>query len=314
MRRALNNGIRVKAWTFDEAYGRDRKLLDDLESLDQSFVGEVPSDFQGWAVKPLVRTIPRKTAETRGRKRKAKVVYPKRSSAVKDLAKYSPALQEKSWQRYRIKDTNKGPDVWEVKWCRFWRKVENPNASAKRHSLPSSTHCLLVARNVATGEIKYFVSNMVPGRNGVTVRDILRIAFSRWSVEACFRTAKEELGMDHFEVRGWRSVHRHWYVTQLAQLFCSRMRQEFDPNPTSTSHTITVEQIRSAVNVWLNSATLSKKTRNQHFQKELDRQAYYQQRNAAARESHTKTTKQKLILLGIDPERIKSCIPKGDSP
>ena len=203
--------------------------------------------------------------------------------------------------------------VREVKWCRFWRKVENPDAS-KKHSLPSNMHCLLVARNVETGEIKYFVSNMVPGRNGATVRDILRIAFSRWSVEACFRTAKEELGMDHFEVRGWRCVHRHWYVTQLAQLFCSRMRQEFDPNPTSTDHTITVEQIRSAINAWLNSATLPSKTRNQRLQAELDRQAYYHRRNATARKSHTKTQWQKLIDQGIDPNRIKSCIPKGESP
>lgn len=276
-------------------------------------MGEVPSDFHGWAVQPVVRKRIRKSKETRGRKPKAKVVYPKRSSTVKNLAKYSPALRDKSWQRYRIKDTNKGPDVWEVKWCRFWRKVENANTAQKR-KLPSTTHCLLVARNVDTGEIKYFVSNMVPGRKGATVRDILRIAFSRWSVEACFRTAKEELGMDHFEVRGWRCVHRHWYVTQLAHLFCARMRQEFDPNPTSTVHTITVEQVRSAMNQWLASATLPTPARNQQLQAELDRQAYHKKRNATARKSHTKTQRQKLIDQGIDPDRIKSCIPKGAAP
>jgi SRSO17 transposase len=313
VRRALNNGIRVKAWTFDEAYGRDHKFLDDLETLKQKFVGEVPSDFHGWAVEPIVRTRTRKGKETRGRKHKAKVIYPKHSSTVENLAKYSPALRDKSWQRYRIKDTNKGPDVWEVKWCSFWRKVENADTAIKRKH-PSKRHCLLIARNVETGEIKYFVSNMVPGHNGVTVRDLLRIAFSRWSVEACFRTAKEELGMDHFEVRGWRCVHRHWYITQLAQLFCSRMRQEFDPDPTSTNHTITVEQVRSAVNQWLASMSLPTSARNQRLQTELDRQAYHKKRNATARKSHTKTQMQKLINLGIDPDRIKSCIPKDDLP
>ena len=313
VRSALDNGIRVKAWTFDEAYGRDHKFLDDLDTLNQAFVGEVPSDFHGWTVKPVVRVTARKGKETRGRKHKAKVHYPKHSSKVKNLARYSPALRDKSWQRYRIKDTNKGPDVWEVKWCPFWRKVENSSTAQKR-KLPSKIHCLLVARNLETREIKYFVSNMVPGRNGATVRDVLRIAFSRWSVEACFRTAKEELGMDHFEVRGWRCVHRHWYVSQLAQLFCSRMRQEFDPNPTSTDHTITVEQVRSAMNQWLDSASLPAPARNQRLQVELDRQAYHVKRNATARKSHTKTQKQKLIALGTDPDRIKSCIPKADSP
>ncbi len=313
VRRALVNGIRVKAWTFDEAYGRDHKFLDDLESLNQSYVGEVPSSFHGWAIKPQVRVRARKGKEARGRKYKPKVHYPKHSSEVKNLAKYSPELRDKSWQRYRIKDTNKGPVVWEVKWCKFWRKVDTDDTTNKR-KLPSGMHCLLVARNVDTGEIKYFISNMVPGRNGATVRDVLRIAFGRWSVEACFRTAKEELGMDHFEVRGWRCVHRHWYVTQLAHLFCARMRQEFDPNPTSTDHTITVEQIRSAVNQWLASAFLPRRARNRRLQEELDRQEYYKKRNATARKSHTKTQRQKLARLGIDPDRIKSCIPTGDSP
>lgn len=311
--RTLANGIRVKAWTFDEAYGRDHKFLDDLEERGQAFVGEVPANFHGWTIQPTVRIIPRKTKETRGRKRKARVVHPRRSSEVCNLAKYSPALRDRNWQRYRIKDTNKGPQVWEVKWCVFWRKVENPNAS-KKHSIPSGKQCLLVARNIETGETKYFVSNLVPGRNGATVRDILRIAFSRWSVEACFRTAKEELGMDHFEVRGWRCVHRHWYVTQLTQLFCSRVRQELDPEPLSPLHQITVEQVRSAMNVWLNSVTLSRTAKKEAFVNELERQAYYQRRNEIARKSHTKTKKKNLLANGIDPDAIKSCIPKGESP
>ena len=78
---------------------------------------------------------------------------------------------------------------------------------------------------------------------------MLRVAFARWVVETCFRTPKEELGMDHFEVRGWRCVHRHWYVTQLSYLFCSRLRVQYDDNEVA----LTVEQVRSVVNVWIRS-------------------------------------------------------------
>ena len=104
-----------------------------------------------------------------------------------------------------IKDTGKGPEVWEVKWAVFWRKKEN--------GLPSRRHCLIVARNVLTGEMKYFLSNRVPGewnphlRKYVTLRWLLRVAFGRWTIESCFREGKEELGMDHYETRGWRCVH-----------------------------------------------------------------------------------------------------------
>jgi len=34
-------------------------------------------------------------------------------------------------------------------------------------------------------------------------------------------------GESRFEVRGWRSIHRHLYVAQLSHLFCSRVRQMF---------------------------------------------------------------------------------------
>jgi SRSO17 transposase len=46
-----------------------------------------------------------------------------------------------------------------------------------------------------------------PPRNRAwSLRKLLRVAFGRWPVEDCFREAKEELGLDHFECRGWRCI------------------------------------------------------------------------------------------------------------
>ena len=86
----------------------------------------------------------------------------------------------------------------------------------------------------------------MPGERGVTLRWLLRVAFCRWSVESCFREAKEELGLDHYEVRGWRGVHRHMYLTQLSHLFCARMRQKFDRGAMRDDplEHLTVEQVR----------------------------------------------------------------------
>ena len=79
-----------------------------------------------------------------------------------------------------------------------------------------------------SGEVKHFVANCVPGEQGITLRWLLRVAFGRWSVERCFREAKDELGMDHYQVRGWRCLHRHFFLTQVSHLFCARVRQEYD--------------------------------------------------------------------------------------
>ena len=221
-------------------------------------------------------------------------------------------FREPLWQRYRIKDTDKGPEVWEVKWAIFWRKSDG--------GLPTRWHCFIVARNVLTAEVKYFLSNRVPGERNpvtgqyITLRWPLRVAFGRCSIESCFREGKEELGLDHYEVRGWRCVHRHLYMTQLSHLFCARVRQEYDDSPGDQVDRISVEQVRSAMNVWLDAADLPTTHRRQRFEEELEKQEYYQRRNRQARKSHTKTRFKRLAALGVDVGKIKSCIPDTQIP
>jgi SRSO17 transposase len=299
--RALANGVHVQAWTFDEGYGRDTAFLDSLEQRGQVFVAEVPTNFRGWMKKPQV--LRRGRSRRRGRKKD----YPRlaardrRCSEVKNLARYSPVFRKQKWQRYRIKDTQHGPEVWEVKWAQFWRKGVA--------GLPGCRHCLIVARNVLTKEVKYFISNRVPGERGISLRRLLRVAFGRWSVENCFRQAKEELGLDHYEVRGWHCLHRHFYLTQLTHLFCARMRQKFDDATTYDDplEHLTTEQVRGAMNTWLEIA-LGPRTKAEGYQRELAKQKYYQRRNAQAQRSHVKTRKAQLRSMDIDPDRIKSCI------
>lgn len=297
--RALANGIKVSAWTFDELYGRDSKFLDALDNKKQAYIAEIPSDARVWTTKPnVIHQLPIKT----GKGRAKKIPRPSRQPVaceVRNLIKHSRKFHQQAWQPYRIKDTKKGPEVWEVKWLRVWRKTEE--------KLPSKQQTLIVARNVRTGEKKYFLSNQVVGRNGVTLRWLLRVAFGRWVIETCFRTAKEELGMDHFEVRGWRCIHRHYYVTALSYLFCSRIRQSLDKDKTGE---LTLEQVRRSVNVYLAHYQLPPALRDKAFEKEIAKQRYHQTRNAQAKKSHTKTRTQFYRKLGLDIDKIKSCIPE----
>jgi SRSO17 transposase len=299
--RAMGNGVRVAAWTFDELYGRDGKFLDGLEQRQQMFVGEVPMDFHGWVQKPRILRSGPKNSKKRGRgKAYPRLARPRPACEVRNLLMYSPVFRERSWQRYRIKDTDKGPEVWEVKWAVFWRKGEN--------GLPGRRHCLIVARHVLTGEMKYFVANRVPGEKGISLRGLLRTAFGRWSVERCFRVAKGELGMDHYQVRGWRCLHRHFYLTQASYLFCARVRQQYDTPDSEAADRLTIEQVRSAVNTWLSAADLNPAARRKRQEKNQKRQRYHQRRNRQAAKAHTKTKIARLTVLGIDHNHIKSCI------
>jgi len=305
--RALANGIRVKAWTFDELYGRDGQFLDGLDARGEAFVGEVPPNFHVWLSRPAVL---RKRPKIQGRSGGRRAKYPRlarrnaRPCEVRNLAQHSPGFTAQKAQQYRIKDTCHGPEVWEIKWHTCWRKTHDS-------SLVSRQGTLIVARNVLTGERKYFFSNRVPGRDGWSLHDLLRVAFGRWQVEACFREAKEELGWDHFECRGWRCIHRHLYVTILSGLFCARVRQQLSPSSLVTSgELLTMEQVRRAADVFLGAIDLPPQHRRKKYEAELERQRYHQRRNAAASRSHRKTRRQQLRDLGIDPDQIKSVLPK----
>jgi len=218
IQRALGNGIRVAAWTFDEHYGQSYTLLDGLDALGQTYVAEVPCDFHGWAVAPrvLYRATPQEMRK-KGRKRR----YPRlaktaaKTSAVRNLLNHSPSFAGQSWTPIHIKDGEKGPMVRQVKVIEF---------RMQRDGLPTRPHWLIAARNPEEpGDVKFFVSN-APG--GSPLEWLVYVAYSRWPIEQCFKEEKDELGFDHFEVRGWRSIHRHMYLTQVSHLYLNKMREQ----------------------------------------------------------------------------------------
>ena len=58
-----------------------------------------------------------------------------------------------AWQCFHVKNTGKGPEVWDARTVRF---IPGPNG------IPREPCWLLVARHVLTGEMKYFLSNAPP--------------------------------------------------------------------------------------------------------------------------------------------------------
>lgn len=302
--RAKHNGIDVMAWTADELYGRDGKFLDGLDERNEAFVVEIPPNAHVWLTKPKVLKKPPPNCGGRPRNYPRLRKREQQPSEVQNLVRYAPAFREQTAQRYRIKETHRGDDVWAIRWETCWRKTHT-------EALVSKQGALIAARNVLTGEQKYFLANRAPGRDGWSLRKLLRVAFGRWPIEDCFREAKEELGLDHFECRGWRCIHRHLYVTILSCLFSARVRQKLTPTEeVESGELLTLEQVRRAANVFVASACLPPRCRRQRYQQEAEHQTYYARRNAQAAKSHRKTRRRRLRELGIDPEKIKSVPPK----
>lgn len=64
---------------------------------------------------------------------------------------------------------------------------------------------------------------------GVTLREVVQVAGTRWAVEECFETAKGEVGLDQYEVRSWAGWYRHITLALLAHAYLTVVRAQARP-------------------------------------------------------------------------------------
>jgi SRSO17 transposase len=214
---ALGHGLHFDWMTFDEGYGGKPDFLRGLAARHQRFVGEVPKNFVGWLRPPrVIRRAYHKHGRGRGRK------IPRLASGSPPAQRLDELLERRAvraqpWQRWRIKDTEKGPMIWEVKHLRFTPKGED--------GLPGDPLHLIVARDVLNpAEVKFFVSN---APLETPVGPLLVVGFSRWRVERCFEDQKGEIGLDQYEGRRYVGWKRHLALSAVSYLFLARMREAF---------------------------------------------------------------------------------------
>jgi len=121
------------------------------------------------------------------------------------------ALSARSWQRLSAGAGAHGPR--EYHWARI------PIAAGEQ---PGRGHWLLARRSLRDpGEIAYYAC-YGPARSRLI--DLAWIAGSRWHVEECFQQAKNEAGLDHYQVRSWRAWYAHITLSMLALAWLSATR------------------------------------------------------------------------------------------
>ena len=195
--------------TCDEAFGQNPAFLDALAALKLSYLAEVPHATRVWLERPPTAVPPRgkrRPAPTRERLT-ADAPAPLR---VDVLAAQVPGAQ---WQRYQIKEGAKGPMVAEFAFLRV---------VPVRDEVPGPERWLVLRRSLGeTPELKTYLCNAP-----VTTphRKLVWASGMRWPVESAIEESKGEVGLDHYEVRGWVGWHHHMTLSFLAHHFLVRQR------------------------------------------------------------------------------------------
>ena len=84
---------------------------------------------------------------------------------------------------------------------------------------------MLVRRSVEDpSDLAYYV--VFARRDGLSLDMLVRVAGSRWRIEAAFEAAKSDCGLDEYEVRKWPAWKRHITLALLAHACLVVVRQQ----------------------------------------------------------------------------------------
>jgi SRSO17 transposase len=188
LERALDAGLPCAWATGDAVYGAARSLRMELERRRRPFVLGVSSGE-------------RLMVEWGGYAR---------ADALLERA------EEGGWTRLSAGEGTKGPRLYDWALAPLWRLQLTDEERAWGHAL-------LVRRSLDDpSDLAYYV--VFAPREGTSLEALARVAGTRWRVESCFEEAKQECGLDEYEVRRWLGWHRHVTLSMLAHAFLAATR------------------------------------------------------------------------------------------
>ena len=132
-------------------------------------------------------------------------------------------LAAQTWRTITWRRGTKGPLTASFAAVRVRVADGTPTRAGERshQHLPGEEEVWLVGERRATGEHKYYLSNLPPQTALKTLAATIK---ARWVCEQAHQQLKEELGLDHFEGRSWTGLHRHALMSLIAFLYLQHRR------------------------------------------------------------------------------------------
>jgi SRSO17 transposase len=116
------------------------------------------------------------------------------------------------WRRLSAGDGAKGPRLYDWAYLR-----------AGTRTATGWQKGLLIRRKIGKPAEFTFYLTLAPA--ATPLAELVRVAGTRWTIEACFEAAKGEVGLDQYEVRSWTGWHRHITLAMLAHAYLAVIRK-----------------------------------------------------------------------------------------
>jgi SRSO17 transposase len=219
IRRARQRGVPQGVVLADAGYGNDTKFRLALTKMEMTYVMGVQSTVTVW--KPGEEPKPAQPYQGIGRPPKLLRRGRKHQPiSAKDLALSLPA---DSWKK-----VNWRQGVNKKLQSRFAAVRVRPAHRDYWQAEPHPAEWLLMEWPVGESEpTKYWLSTLPAN---VSLKELVRLAKHRWIIERDYEELKQELGLGHYEGRGWRGFHHHATLCIAAYGFLVAERNRFSPS------------------------------------------------------------------------------------
>jgi len=219
LRAALTTGIKAEVVLADAGYGTDTDFRDSITETGLRYVLGIQSSTSLWP--PGKEPLPPKQWSGRGRP----------TSAVRRDAQNQPVsakqialdLPKKAWRRVTWREGSNTKLA-----SRFAAVRVRPAHRDYHRATPRPEEwCLIEWPEDEPEPTKYWLSTL-PAT--ISRRALVNAAKLRWRIERDYQDLKQELGLGHYEGRGWRGFHHHATLCIAAYGFLISEREAIPPS------------------------------------------------------------------------------------
>jgi SRSO17 transposase len=198
----------------DAGYGASTQFREALTERGLSYAVGILPDTSLWIAgeEPLPRSLKARRESTK---------LPRTGEPPPVLARdLAQKLPRRAWQTVSWREGTKG--MMRSRFARVRVRVAHRDRHPSR-----DPEWLLVEWPAGEKEPSRYWLSTVP--EDVPLEDLVRLAKIRWRIERDFQELKDELGLDHYEGRGWRGFHHHGALCIAAYAFLAAERARLSP-------------------------------------------------------------------------------------
>jgi SRSO17 transposase len=220
IRQAMERQVPVGVVLADTGYGKGTQFRTALTELGLQYIVGIESNATVW--EPGQQPLPAPP------RKPGRGAVPKRLRRAPDhqpisVKQLALALPSSAWKDIGWRQGNHG-----TLRSRFAAVRVRPAHRDEKLTEPRPEEWLLLEwPKEASEPTKYWMSNL-PVQT--SLKPLVKLAKHRWVIERDYEELKQELGLGHYEGRGWRGFHHHATLCIAAYGFLVAERNRFSPS------------------------------------------------------------------------------------